>query len=104
MTRHICVEDSVPDRDPPPDCFCGTAWSGRLPGGPTLAPIEPDSDMLTAIRELITAINGLTNLLKPDSPGPARGVITNIRALAEHKHQTGHRMGFGPVNVHEEQR
>lgn len=62
-----------------------------------------NAEMLTAIRELITAINGLAALLNPASPGPARGVITNIRALAQHKHQTGPSMGFGAVNVHEEQ-
>jgi hypothetical protein len=62
-----------------------------------------NADMLTAIRELITAINGLAALLKPDSPGPARGVITNIRALSEHKHQVGPRMGFAAVHLHEEQ-
>lgn len=62
-----------------------------------------NADMLTAINRLIDAINGLRDDLKPPSPGPARGLNTNIRALAEHKHQTGHRMGFGPVNVTEEQ-
>lgn len=62
-----------------------------------------NAEMLTAIRELITAINGLAALLNPASPGPARGVITNIRALSEHKHQVGPRMGFGSVNVTEEQ-
>lgn len=61
-----------------------------------------NAEMLTAIRELITAINGLTNLLKPDSPGPARGLSTNIRSLPDHKHRTGYRMGFAPVNVNEE--
>lgn len=61
-----------------------------------------NADMLTAIRELITAINSLTALLNPASPGPARGLTTNIRALAEHKHQVGPRMGFGSVNVTEE--
>ncbi len=61
-----------------------------------------NADMLTAINRLIDAINGLREDLKPSSPGPARGLSTNIRSLPEHKHQTGYRMGFGTVNVYEE--
>ena len=61
-----------------------------------------NAEMLASIRELITAINTLTSLLKPDSPGPARGLNTAIRAMSEHKHQVGPRMGFGTVNVTEE--
>lgn len=60
-----------------------------------------NAEMLAAIRELITAINNLTLLLKPESPGPARGLTTNIRALETHKHQVGPRMGFAPVNLEE---
>lgn len=62
-----------------------------------------NADMLAAINNLIAAINGLREDLKPSSPGPARGLTTNIRSLSEHKHQVGPRMGFGSVNVNEEQ-
>jgi hypothetical protein len=61
-----------------------------------------NADMLTAIRELITEIRGLREDLNPPAPGPARGVLTNIRAISEHKHQVGPRMGFAAVHVQDE--
>lgn len=61
-----------------------------------------NAEMLSVIRELISAINGLREDLKPPSPGPARGVLTNIRAIKDHKHQVGPKMGFGAVHVYEE--
>lgn len=61
-----------------------------------------DPDLLAAIKSLTEQIEGLRADLNR-SPGPARGLTTNIRALSEHKHQVGPRMGFGAVNVHEEQ-
>jgi hypothetical protein len=61
-----------------------------------------NAEMISAIRELISAINGLREDLNSSTPGTARGLTTNIRSLSTHKHQVGPRMGFGPINVTEE--
>jgi hypothetical protein len=65
-------------------------------------PQPSNADMLAAIQQLTTAINGLREDLNPPAPGPARGLNTAIRSITEHKHRTGYRMGFGAVNVHDE--
>jgi hypothetical protein len=62
-------------------------------------PQPSNADILTAIQQLIAAINGLREDLNPPAPGPARGLSTNIRNSPDHRHRTGHRMGFGPTYV-----
>ncbi len=79
-------------------------------GGLVLPPrLNPEAILLDAILALTSEISACTAELRAfreawDRPtGPARGLITNIRSISEHRHRTGYRMGFGPAYVETEE-